>query len=160
VGGAPQRVVEVLVRGLGPGQLLADAVEEPERGRLPEVGARTAFEQPAGGVPLTESDVVAAGRPVQRGLGMRTGEARVDVRAGGDERADLGAGLRDVPGPVGDDVQQRPRLSLLGVADPGGRKPGVLAKEPLQLCGLAGADDLGRPCAPADRPVSVAAGRR
>ena len=123
VRGAPQRVVEVGLRGRVAGELLADAVGEPERRGLPEGRARAALEQPPSGPPLAESDgvgqrrpaaartggldggagveerverldVVAAGRPVQRCLRVRAGEAGVDVRAGRDERGDLLGAVR------------------------------------------------------------------
>jgi hypothetical protein len=58
VGGAPQRIVEVLAARRGLFELVLDAVEEPERGGLPEGGAGAAFEQPPGGVPLAEGDRV------------------------------------------------------------------------------------------------------
>ena len=176
VGGAPQRVVELLARGRrGCGELVADAVGEAERGGLPEVGARAAFQQPAGGVPLAEGDgvghrgaagdhgavgldvgagveqrverldVVAAGRPVQRRLAVRAGEARVDVGARGDQRGDLRGRLGNVARPVGDDVQQRPRLPALGIADPRAGQRGCSRRSCSQRRGVAGADDLGRP---------------
>jgi hypothetical protein len=81
-------------------------------------------------------DVVAARRPVQRGLGVRAGEARVDVGASRDKRADLGRRLGRVAGPVGDDVQQRPGLAAL-VAQPrmGGGSCGCRTVTTMQATG-------------------------
>jgi hypothetical protein len=64
---------------------------------------------------------------VQRRLGVRPGEARVDGGARGDQHADLGRGIGHLSGPVGDDVQQRPGLPALGVTEPGVGKFGMLA---------------------------------
>jgi len=88
-----------------------DAVEQPERGGVEQLGMRAAFHQPPGGLPLCERgrvvewgaarddsavgldvragvqqrveglDVVAGGGPMQRGFGVRAGEPGVDVRA-------------------------------------------------------------------------------
>ena len=99
--------------GEGPGRSNVMATPTTDRGAAADhgpvgldVGAR--IEQR-----VERLDVVAARGPVQRSLGVRTGEARVDVGAGGDQRTDLGGRLGDVAGPVGDDVQQGPGLTAL-----------------------------------------------
>src|SRR4051794_6954535 len=58
VGGAPEGVVEIVLGGPDARQLVANAVRQAERGGLPQGGARAAFEQPAGGLPLAEGDGV------------------------------------------------------------------------------------------------------
>ena len=123
--GAPQCVVEVLLGRRSLGERVLDAVEEAERGRLPEVGSGAAFQQAPRGVPLAEGDgvgdrraagddgtvgfdvgagvqqrverfdVVAARGPMQRRLAVRSREARVDVGAGGNEHGDLGGRVGD-----------------------------------------------------------------
>ena len=62
---------------------------------------------------------------------------------GSSERRDLGGRFGHVSRPVGDDVQQRPGLSVLGVAEPCGRKVGMLAQELFQRGGVTGLDRLG-----------------
>ena len=177
VRGAPQRVVEVLLRAAAVcGELVADAVDQPERGGLPEVGARAAFEQPARGLPLPEGDgvghrgaaadhgavgfdvgagveqrverldVVAAGRPVQRRLGVRAGEARVDVGARGDQRGDLRGRPRGTcPGQsvtTCSSVRDCPRRGRRARAV---ASSGCSRRSARSARGVAGADRLGEP---------------
>ena len=156
VGRAPERVVEVPLRGRRV-EPLRDAPAEPEGGRLPQVRVRAALQQAPRGRPLAERDgvgergpagdhraagldvrtrveerverldVVVAGRPVQRRLGVGAREAGTGVGARRDEEPDLGRRLGHVPGPVGEDVEQRPRLAL--APDPSGCQPRVLAQQ-------------------------------
>ncbi len=58
-----------------------DAVDEAKRRRVPERGVRAVLDQPAGGVPLTESRGV-----VQWGDASDHRAGRFDVGAGLDER--------------------------------------------------------------------------
>jgi hypothetical protein len=57
--------------------------------------------------------IVAAGRPVQRCLGLGVaGGARAGVGAGLDEDGDDGRAVEEVAGPVGHDVQRRPGAAV------------------------------------------------
>ena len=128
VSGAPECVVEVFLGGRGLGERVLDAVEESERGGLPEVGSCAAFEELPCGVPLAVGDrvgdrcaagddgavgfdvgagvqervervdVVAAGRPVQGRLAVRAGKARVDVGPAATSAATLPAASGKCPG--------------------------------------------------------------
>ena len=75
-------------------------------------------------------DIVAAGRPMQRRLGVRPGEPSIDVRACIDQRPDRLGAVREVARPVGHDVQQRAGhtlpLGVVGVAEGSRRKLGML----------------------------------
>ena len=112
------------------------AIEQPERSGLPHRGGRTPLEQSARSVPLPErsgarhrcaagdhraacldvgagvqqgvqhGDVVTARSPVQRCLGVRAGEPAIHIRPSGDQRGHAVRAVGQVPGPVGDDVQQ------------------------------------------------------
>ena len=145
---------------------------------MPQAELVAALDESASGVPLTEGggvvqgssaaddcagrldvrtgveqrvenlDVVAAGGPVQRGLGVGAVEAGVDVGAGGDEHADDGGSVGVVAGPVSGDVQQRARHALTPAsfglaAQPGGGEFRVGGEQALELGQLAGADRLG-----------------
>lgn len=123
---------------------VADGVRERGADRVVGcVDVRPSVDQGSSDVP-----VVAAGRPMQRGL--VPGLAGVGVCAGFDQQPyDLGA-VREVPGPVGDSVQRCPGL----VAAPERCRPdaGMVGEELAQGCDVAGVDgsddrvgDLGRP---------------
>ena len=172
--------------GVGVEQLL-DAIAQTERGGLPERRACPALDQPASRLPLPERrrvgerraaadhrsarldvgagveqgverrDVVAAGGPVQRCLGVRAAsKAGVDVGSGSDEGRDDGGAVGMVPGPVRRDVQERARHAAR-VDDPGPGKARVLGEQPLERGRLAGAD-RGR-CGDGERIAGVEAQR-
>lgn len=61
---------------------------------------------------IDRSHVVAARGPVQWGLGVVSRTGGVRVRPGGDERADRGRRVREVPRPVGRGVRQGPAGSI------------------------------------------------
>jgi hypothetical protein len=82
---------------------------------------------------------------VQRRLGVRAGEASVDVRPRGREDRDLGGRLRHVPGPVGDQMQQRAPLASPGIADARGGQLRMLVEELPQRRGVARSDRRGDP---------------
>ncbi len=115
---------------------------------MPQLDLRSALDETAGRVPLSEADgvveraadtveragrldigarvdqrvegfhVVAAGRPVQGRLIVHAVVARVDIGAGVDEHRDGLPDAREVPGPIGRDVEQRQRVPR-GADDPG-----------------------------------------
>ncbi len=111
--------------------MVADPVEQAEPGGVEKVGVGAAFDEASCGPPLRERDrvvewgaagddgtggfdvgsgvqqrvesfdVVAAGGPMKRGFGMRSGEPSVDMSAGLDQGSDSRGDLRVVAGPVG-----------------------------------------------------------
>jgi hypothetical protein len=119
------------------------AVHQPKCGGIRERGAGTPLDQATGGIPLPESprvrewrttaddaasgfdvgtcldervdrsDVVAAGRPMQWCLVVRTHEPSVDIRACPGQFSDDRRAVRIMTRPVSRDVQQR---ALLGAA--------------------------------------------
>jgi hypothetical protein len=125
------------------GQIGLHSVVQAEGGGFGEGGAGAAFDQPQGRVPLPERDrvghggasaddgsvgfdvsarveqrvhghhVIAAGRPLQRRLGVRAGEPGIDPGARGHQRGDDGGTVREVTGPLRDHVQQGARSARI-----------------------------------------------
>jgi hypothetical protein len=86
-------------------------------------------------------DVVAAGGPVERRLGVRPGEPGVDVSPGFDQRGDGRRHVGEVARPVRRDVQQRARHpGRVVAAEPGAGETGVVGEELLQAIDVAGVD--------------------
>jgi hypothetical protein len=171
-------------RFLAAGRL--QAVEQAEGGLVGEGGPGSALDQAHAGCPVAErprilqrratgdhgarsvdvgtvieqgiedGHIVAAGRPVQGSLRVRTPEPGVDVGAGLDEgRHHLGA-AREVSGPVGHDVQQGPgHAAWLIVPDPDGRQRRMLGQQCPQAGDVTPVDRRHR----RDRQVIVRADR-
>ena len=120
----PDRVVE----------RAADAVERT--GRL-DVG--TCIQQR-----VENGDIVAARRPMQWRLCVRTFVAGVDVGAGLDQHGERRRSIREVPALViGRHVQQRQGMPT-SADDPHAREIGVLAdqtRQPLQIAGTDGVSE-------------------
>jgi hypothetical protein len=72
---------------------------------------------------------------------VRASEGRPGVRAGGDEHGHGLGAAREVPGPVGQNVQQRPLVPTL-VGEAGGRERGVLGDQALEALDVTGVDGL------------------
>ena len=149
-----------------------EAIGEPECAGLPEVDLRAELHEPAGRAPLTERDgvrqravavdhrpwrldvrpgldervehldVVAAGRPMQRPLGVPSAERRVDVRARRDEPGHDRATVGEIARPVGRDVQRRSLVAASRVHEPRGGETVVRGEQALDRTDVAGTDRL------------------
>jgi hypothetical protein len=85
---------------------------------------------------IQRSNVIAAGRPMQRGLGMTANERSVHIGAVGQEGCH-GRRTRPVARPICGYVEQRP-LTVY----PGLREIGIPGQEPLQRWDVARVDGL------------------
>ena len=171
VRGAPQSVVEILLRRAArPGELVADTVEQPERGACQRLvcaprssSRRAAFHWPKATAsaiavppPITAPSVSMAA-PASSSASSASTSSLLAAQCNGvspcgpvkraltsapaaASAATLRGRFGHVSRPVGDDVQQRPRLSVPGVAEPCGREVGMLAQELLQRGRVTGLD--------------------
>jgi len=146
---APERVRDLIrARHRIAGKQILEPVHQPERGRLPQRGARASLHQASCSAPLPERhrirerraapdysagsldiravieqrierlDIVAAGRPVKRRLGMAPFECCVHVGAVRYQNRHNGPYVRKVAGPVRRHVEQG-STSAFGRSCPG-----------------------------------------
>jgi len=143
-----------------------DPIEQPERGGVAQSGGCASFHEPPGGRPVSEAgsirerssaaedcagcldigscieqciedgDVVAAGGPVQRRLGVMAELAvGIDIATGRYQTSDNRRPVGKVPWPICRRMQQRP--IAIGIADAGRREPRVGGEDALERSKIA-----------------------
>jgi hypothetical protein len=141
VTGVPERHRDVVAIGVG--EMRAHGFHEAQRRGFAKGDARAALDEPSGGIPLAKgngvlqrraagddrprrvdvrasvehSDVVTAGRPVQRSLHDLAAAAGVDIGACGGERPHHLGPVREVARPVRGHVQQRAGVLTAHIGD-------------------------------------------